>query len=90
MTSRERVLGTLNFTNTRERVPRQLWSLPWANEHCPEMMEQLAKDFEWDFDGPDTVFKEHPATKGDPYAEGNMWMNGAAFSPISTGASSGK
>ena len=47
MTSKERVLSTLNFTNTQDRVPRQLWSLPWANEHCSEMMEQLARDFEW-------------------------------------------
>lgn len=64
MTSKERVLSTLNFTNTQDRVPRQLWSLPWANEHCSEMMEQLARDFEWDFDGPDTVLKEPPTNKG--------------------------
>lgn len=70
MTSKERVLSTLNFTNTQERIPRQLWSLPWANEHCPEMMAQLTQDFEWDFDGPDTILKERPSTKGDPYAVG--------------------
>lgn len=58
MTSKERVLSTLNFTNTQERVPRQLWTLPWAQEHCPEMMEQLSLDFAWDFDGPGTVWKE--------------------------------
>lgn len=34
------------------------------------MMERLARDFEWDFDGPDTVLKEQPSTKGDPYAVG--------------------
>ena len=70
MTSKERVLSTLHFTNTEERIPRQLWSLPCAQEHCPEMMERLAQDFEWDFDGPDTVWKEYPATKGDAYAVG--------------------
>ena len=70
MTSKERVLATLKFRNTQDRLPRQLWSLPWANEHCPEMMERLARDFEWDFDGPDTVLKEQPSTKGDPYAVG--------------------
>lgn len=70
MTSKERVLSTLNFTNTRERVPRQLWSLPWANEHYPEMMEYLTKNFEWDFDGPDTILKKYPTTKGDPYSVG--------------------
>lgn len=86
MTSKERVLSTLNFTNTRERIPRQLWSLPWANEHCPEMMERLAEEFEWDFDGPDTVLKEYPATKGDPYAVGEYvdeW--GCVFTNIHRG-----
>lgn len=70
MTSKERVLATLQFSNREERIPRQLWSLPWAMEHCPEMMERLAGDFEWDFDGPDTVFGQMPATQGDPYAIG--------------------
>lgn len=64
MTSKERVLRTLEFTNTQERVPRQFWSLPWAQEHCPEMMEQLLRDF----DGPDTVLKKRPVIKGDLYA----------------------
>lgn len=86
MTSKERVLSTLNFTNTQDRVPRQLWSLPWANEHCSEMMEQLARDFEWDFDGPDTVLKEPPATKGDAYTVGEYvdeW--GCVFTNIHRG-----
>ena len=86
MTSKERVLSTLNFTNTQDRVPRQLWSLPWANEHCPGMMEQLARDFEWDFDGPDTVLKEQPMTKGDAYTVGEYvdeW--GCVFTNIHRG-----
>lgn len=86
MTSKERVLSTLNFTNTQDRVPRQLWSLPWASEHCSEMMEQLARDFEWDFDGPDTVLKEQPMTKGDAYTVGEYvdeW--GCVFTNIHRG-----
>lgn len=86
MTSKERVLSTLNFTNTQDRVPRQLWSLPWANEHCSEMMEQLARDFEWDFDDPDTVLKEPPTTKGDAYTVGEYvdeW--GCVFTNIHRG-----
>ena len=86
MTSKERVLSTLNFTNTQDRVPRQLWSLPWANEHCSEMMEQLARDFEWDFDGPDTVLKEPTTTKGDAYTVGEYvdeW--GCVFTNIHRG-----
>lgn len=30
MTSKEIVLSTLEFRNTNARVPRQLWTLPWA------------------------------------------------------------
>lgn len=70
MTSKERVLATLEFRNKTDRVPRQLWTLPWAHDHYPEMMQKLEKDFEWDFDGPDVVLKEVPKTKGDAYALG--------------------
>lgn len=70
MTSKELVLRTLEFRNTDGRVPRQLWSLPWAHEHCPEMMEQLNRDFTWDIDAPRTVYAQQPPTKGDPFAIG--------------------
>ena len=70
MTSKERVLATLEFRNKTDRVPRQLWTLPWAHDHYPEMMKKLEKDFEWDFGNPDTVLKEIPKTKGDAYTPG--------------------
>lgn len=50
------------------------------------MMEQLARDFEWDFDGPDTVLKEPPTTKGDAYTVGEYvdeW--GCVFTNIHRG-----
>lgn len=70
MTSKELVLSTLEFRNTEGRVPRQLWSLPWANINCPDMMDKLAKDFIWDFDGPETIYEKLPITKGDAYEVG--------------------
>lgn len=70
MTSKELVLRTLEFRNTDGRVPRQLWTLPWAYEHCPEMIKKLADDFTWDFDGPDPRYAVQPITKGDPYGVG--------------------
>lgn len=70
MTSRELVLDTLNFRNTGGRVPRQLWSLPWAGLHYPEMIEKLQRDFVWDFGSPSTILKHCPPTKGDPYQPG--------------------
>lgn len=86
MTSKERVLATLEFRNKTDRAPRQLWSLPWANEHFPDMMKKLETEFEWDFSGPDTVWKELPQTKGDPYTPGEYvdeW--GCVFTNIHRG-----
>ncbi len=86
MTSKERVLATLEFRNTTDRAPRQLWSLPWAQDHCPDMMKKLADDFVWDFDGPEVKLKEYPKTKGDPYAVGEYvdeW--GCVFTNIHKG-----
>lgn len=70
MTSKELVLQTLEFRNTDARVPRQLWTLPWAQQHCPDMLNRLARDFVWDFDGPEVVLQQTPLTRGDPYAIG--------------------
>lgn len=86
MTSKELVLSTLEFRNKDGRVPRQLWSLPWANDNCPEMMAQLAKDFTWDFDGPETNYAKRPATKGCPHEVGEYvdeW--GCVFTNIQKG-----
>ncbi len=70
MTSKELVLRTLEFRNTDGRVPRQLWSLPWASIHYPDMMDKLARDFEWDFSGPQTTYAQLPITSGDPCEPG--------------------
>lgn len=86
MTSKELVLSTLEFRNTTGRVPRQLWQLPWADIHYPEMLEKLAKDFEWDFAGPVTEYAQLPITKGDPCEVGEYvdeW--GCVFTNIHRG-----
>lgn len=86
MTSKERVLATLEFRNTAGRVPRQLWSLPWAQDCYPDMMRRLEEEFEWDFSGPETVLKERPKTKGDAYTPGEYvdeW--GCVFTNIHKG-----
>ena len=86
MTSKERVLATLEFRNTADRVPRQLWSLPWAQDCYPDMMRRLEEEFEWDFSGPEAVLKERPKTKGDAYTPGEYvdeW--GCVFTNIHKG-----
>lgn len=86
MTSKELVLSTLEFRNTEGRVPRQLWTLPWANNNCPDMIEKLSKDFVWDFDDPAAKYEKFPITKGDPYEVGEYvdeW--GCVFTNIHRG-----
>ncbi|MCI5647972.1 MAG: uroporphyrinogen decarboxylase family protein [Fusicatenibacter sp.] len=86
MTSKELVLQTLEFRNTSGRVPRQLWLLPWAQDHHNEMLQKLNQDFQWDFDGPAAALKEYPKTKGDPYGVGEYvdeW--GCIFTNIQKG-----
>jgi hypothetical protein len=46
MTSRKRVFDTLNFElPVGECIPRQMWVLPWADEHFPGVKEKLQKQF---------------------------------------------
>ena len=72
MTARERVLNTLNFElPPGERVPRQLWAGPWADEHHPGAVSAIQKEFPDDIcfvDG----FQAVPSAieKGDMYAVG--------------------
>ncbi len=47
MTSRELVYKTLSFQNY-DRVPRQLWYLPWAKDHYPDQFAKIQEDFQDD------------------------------------------
>lgn len=69
MNSRELVYKTLEFKNP-ERVPRQLWSLPWAKFYHKEGLEKIEKDFPSDFTTADGFLKENPRTYGDAYEIG--------------------
>lgn len=44
MTSRERVLRTLDGKNTG-RIPRHLWTLPWADIHYPGAVKRIQKTY---------------------------------------------
>ncbi len=85
MTSRELVHQTLEFKNP-ERVPRQLWVLPWANLYCKEGVEGIERDFPMDFSSVDGGEREKPPTQGDPYAIGtHMDAWGAKFHNVQRG-----
>jgi uroporphyrinogen decarboxylase len=44
MKPRDLVRDTLEFNNS-ERVPRQLWELPWALQHHPRELDRIKRDF---------------------------------------------
>lgn len=69
MTSRELVYKTLEFKSP-DRIPRQLWSLPWANIYHAEQLEKIKNDFPDDIVGVDAHLKKHPKTTGDMYEIG--------------------
>ncbi len=68
-TSREIVRKTLKFENP-ERLPRQIWRLPWATKHVPEAMVEIDRRWPGDISGPAKVYLESPRYKGDPYLVG--------------------
>ena len=47
-TSRERVTRCLKFENP-DRVPRDLWLLPWAENRYPKIIEEINNRFPSDF-----------------------------------------
>ncbi len=86
MTSRELLHRTLEFRNTSERVPRDLWSLPWARIHHGPALDALIRDFEWDFAGPPVRYAQELPVEGDSCAVGDFtdeW--GCTFHNIQAG-----
>ena len=68
-TSRKLVYQTLEY-NSPSRIPRQLWVLPWADEHYPVEMAEIRRRFPDDMTGAPGFLSQTPHTVGDPYQEG--------------------
>jgi hypothetical protein len=68
-TSRRLVYDTLDF-NRPERVPRNLWLLPWAANHYPGELDRIRSTYPDDFGGVDPGYCEIAPTSGNAYAEG--------------------
>lgn len=85
-TSRELVYQTLECRSP-ERVPRQMWYVPWAENTYPEEFAALQRDFPPDIINIPPPLKEpSPLAKGDPYAVGRSvddW--GCVFENIEEG-----
>jgi uroporphyrinogen decarboxylase len=85
MTSRERVQRCLRFERP-DRMPRELWYLPWAEAHYPETVRELKTRFRGDFTGPAGVGRPSPRVKGEAYAVGthvDEW--GCTFTNVQAG-----
>ena len=85
-TSRELVCRCLDF-ETPERIPVDIWSLPWAKEHLPECLEEVNSRFPGDIGGVNAnIYNPSSIEKGNPYQQGayiDEW--GCVFKNIHSG-----
>lgn len=71
MTSRDLVKKTLEFRSP-ERVPRQLWTLPWAKNNHAEKLAEIQRRFPDDIVGAPSCLRVPPKKQGDPYVVGTF------------------
>lgn len=88
MTSRELVYKTLEFRNTSDRVPRDLWMLPIANiKYGDDAVNEILNKYEWDFVSTKANYKEKSTVqKGSSFELGEYvdeW--GCVFTNIQRG-----
>ncbi len=79
------VKQTITFSSP-SRVPRDLWTLPWAEMHHPAELAAIRQRFPNDMTGAPGFWRELPQTSGDQYAIGTYtdeW--GCTFTNIQPG-----
>jgi hypothetical protein len=86
MTSRELVYKTLEFENKANGAPRQLWSLPWAENTYPQEYQEIVGMYPPDIIGPTVTYREKGIARGNAYEIGDSnddW--GCRFTNIQRG-----
>ncbi len=68
-TPREMVRRCLTFESP-ERMPRELWVLPWALDRYPEIVQTINERYPGDVTVAPPVYKPSSRVQGDPYAIG--------------------
>jgi len=68
-TSKEIVKRCLTFNNP-ERVPYDMWLLPWAGNRYPDTVAEINRRFPSDFSTTRWLYKPSTVAKGDPYKQG--------------------
>jgi uroporphyrinogen decarboxylase len=84
-TPREIVQAALRFESPT-RLPRDLWALPWAEEHLPGCLAELRRRWPADLDWSPRVYPPSARVSGDQYAVGTYvdeW--GCAFENLQRG-----
>lgn len=84
-TPRDIVKNTLKF-HTPERMPRDLWLLPWAELYYPREVREITRRFPSDFVTTEYFYPSSARVQGDPYAIGEYtdeW--GCIFQNIQAG-----
>ena len=84
-TSREVVVSCLRFEKP-SRIPRDLWTLPWAEDNFPSELANLQTRFPGDLSGPPDVYCPSSRMKGERYGLGSFvdeW--GCVFTGIQKG-----
>jgi len=69
LTSRERVRRSLKFEYP-DRLPRELWAIPYAYTHYKEAIEEIGRRFPGDFGGPAGVYRPSSCSRGEAYVVG--------------------
>ncbi len=86
MTPRELVLATLEFRNQIERVPRHMWTLPWAEINYGDTVERIHAEYPDDIVSAPQLLKTPTIAEGDEYKVGlykDQW--GCLFTNIHEG-----
>jgi len=68
-TPREIVTRCLKFEYP-ERIPRDLWLLPWTSDRYPDTVAEINRRFPNDFVTSQYFYSPSPKVKGDPYKMG--------------------
>lgn len=69
MNSKELVRRTLSCQSP-ERIPRQVWILPWAERRFPESIRQLNRKYPDDIVNAPEIYTRQPRRLGDKYSPG--------------------
>ena len=68
-TAREIVEQTLRFEHP-QRIPRQLWVLPWAQKNYPQELMAIHQKYPDDIVISPDIYNKSPLVRGNPYAVG--------------------